>query len=426
MNGQFYTLRWKGSAFGTDEHLSASENVVRIGQREGSDVLLPNHSRYADEQFAVIKPTKSADGWQIIATSEFVKTYVNGNPVSLNHYLKSGDHISFSESAVEILFEIKKGENVGTSRFTTVSRRRIALIACATAFAIALAVYGIIAPDIIRDRNAAALNAAEESVAELSVDSIYYIRNVSGKQDTVCRSGASIIGTAFLTEQGLLVTARHCIEPWLEYHNIDSVVINRFPLWTAWAVDAETYNRAHRNDTSYRVVSKCSIRTANKYWGQFWSSDFSYNGTRDEIVTGGDYLHSYCMRTITGMFNRSEMMLGDIAVMPFKPHVGTIVIPSESVLKRIVTTGSSLTFKGYPSLQEWGIDTKEGKVRKEYRSGHMISHDGELIYGYSGGPALIVYKRKAYVVGIVSTLDKGENDCIYSVPISEIHNISMQ
>lgn len=431
MNGVFYTLRWKGLDFRNDEHIAASDNTVRIGQREDCDVRLANDGAFSDELFAVIKPTKSADGWQIISTSEFVSTFVNGSPIILNHYLKSGDRISFSETSAEILFEIKRGENAGTSHFTSLSRRFIAIVASIAAIIFGLSLFGIVAPTVQKNRTQRILKSAEQSVIQLSVDSIYFIRRVKDREDTLGRCpstgqrGLVLNGTAFLTTDGLLVTARHCIEPWLNYNLVlfsrkDTVGL---PKGTQWALEAETYSQTHHNDTSYRVISKCRLRGPDGYMGTYWSSDFSINDSRDEIVEIGDYSNRFFIRSTIGRFNRSDMMLGDLAAMNLSSHVGTIDIPSKEILQKIVTSESTLTFKGYPRRQEAGIETTHGEVLKDYVPGHMISHNGGLEPGYSGGPALFVYDGKVYAAGVISTFDRDSKHCIYSVPVSELNNI---
>ena len=438
MNGRFYTLRWKGGDFRSDEHLAASENTVRIGQKGDCDVAIPNTGPYADELFAVIKPAKSADGWQIIPVSDFVQTIVNGSPVGLNHYLKSGDHITFSETNAEIEFEVRKGENSGISHFTSVSRRFVSVIANAAVVVVALALYGIFAPVIEKNRNNArnisAIRDAEQSIVQLTVDSIFFVKSTPGKDDTLRRESSYgeqdlvMNGTAFLTNSGILVTARHCVEPWLNFNFVFNSGIDyaNLPVGTAWALEAETYNQTHHNDTSYCVISKCTLRGSNGYLGTFRSSEFKIDRTRDEIVELGDFEHEYYLRSITGRFNRSDMMLGDIAALPLPSHTGSIEIPTDSILEQLVTTESILTFKGYPKRQEPGIETLHGGVLKDYAPGHMISHNGGLEPGYSGGPALVVRDGKAYAVGVISTYDKDSDHCIYSVPVSELKNILAQ
>ncbi|MBR0300258.1 MAG: hypothetical protein IJQ93_08085, partial [Bacteroidales bacterium] len=58
-----------------------------------------------------------------------------------------------------------------------------------------------------------------------------------------------------------------------------------------------------------------------------------------------------------------------------------------------------------------------------YEPGQMISHNGGLEPGYSGGPALFVYDGKVYTVGVISTFDRDSKHCIYSVPITELKSI---
>ncbi|MBO4447101.1 MAG: FHA domain-containing protein [Bacteroidales bacterium] len=431
MKGLFYILRWKGGDFRNDEQLAASENIVRIGQRADCDVRLPNGGPFADELFAVIKPAKSPDCWQLIPVSEFVHTYVNGSSVGLNHYLRNGDRISFSETGADILFELRKGENPGTAHFTSVSRRFVTAVSIAAVLAVVLAFYGIIAPSLQKTRNSRLLATADQSVVRITVDSVFYVRTVSG-QDCVLEGEASagqrglvMNGTAFLTTDGLLVTARHCIEPWLNYNLVFSskMSLDELPLCTAWALKAETYNQTHDNDTSYSVISKCTLYGVNGYLGTYLSSDFRCNCERDEIVEIGDFSNRYFIRSITGRFNRSDMMLGDLAVMKLLSLKGTITLPSEELLEKEVVAGSALTFKGYPRRQETGIETSPGDVLKDFAAGHMISHNGGLEPGYSGGPALFVCDGKVYAAGVISTFDKDSRHCIYSVPASEIINI---
>ena len=131
----------------------------------------------------------------------------------------------------------------------------------------------------------------------------------------------------------------------------------------------------------------------------------------------------FFIRSITGRFNRSDMLLGDLAVMTFPSRKGKVLIPSEDMMKNAVVSKTVLTLMGYPKRLEDGIETTDGKVLKDYVPGHMISHNGGLDPGYSGGPALVVYDGKAYAVGVISTFDKDSQHCIYSVPASEIKNI---
>lgn len=443
MSAQYYSLRWKGGDFRSDGHLDASENTVRIGQRHDCDVLLPNDGPYADELFAVIRPAKSADGWQIISNSEFVQTYVNGSPVCINHYLRSGDRISFSETSAEIIFEVRKGENTGTNRFTSMSRRLIALVACLAALSIGLSIYAIIHNSIMESRKRAALEQAKESVFKLTVDSVYYVSTIADTSVVLRRSRASgesgmvLVGSAFLSTDGLLITARHCIEPWLNDNRLFTSDFQHvsMPECVAWAIESETYNQTHDNDTVYRLVSRCTIEGPDgSLVGKYSSTDFKYDNSRDEIVETGGYDHVNYVRSITGRSNRSDMMLGDIAVLRMDGKTGTILIPDEKEMSRMLKDNAEFSFRGYSS--EYNMSSQDtpdygkGSLKKGYIPGQMIAHDGDITYGYSGSPALVVKNGHAYAVGVVSTYDandKKDSDkvmhCCYSVPITEIKRI---
>ena len=436
MNGRYFTLRWKSHSR-SEGHLAASENTVRIGQKADCDVRLPNPGPYADELFAVIKPTKSADGWQVIPTSEFVRTFVNGSPVGLNHYLKSGDRITFSEGASEILFEVRKGENAGTFSFTSLPHWFMAMGISAAAIAVAVALWMLIWPSVQRARYSAALVSVKESVFKITVESIFYVRTVAGSDQVIgCFSaeggGTTLVGTAFLSSDGRLITARHCIEPWLNDNRVftSGVSLEELPDYVVWSIEAETYNQMHVGDTSYHLVSKCTMEQENgQRMGPFLSTDFRMDRTRDEIVETGDFSTVRYCRSITGRSNRSDMMLGDFAVLDSFGLKGTITIPTEKQLGKLVSSNLELAFKGYPRRVDAteAMENGRGWIRKDYSPGHMIAHSGNITHGYSGSPVLVVNKGRAYAVGIVSTYDandKRDNDgdmhYCYSVPILEI------
>ena len=433
MNGLYYSLRWKGSSRQRDEQLAASDNPVRIGQRADCDIRLPNGGPYADELFAVIRPARSADGWQIIPASAYVQTLVNGSPVVLTHYLQDGDCIAFSETDAEIEFEVRKGDSFGnqTVHFTSLSRRMRAVWSCVAVLAAGLLAYAILAGHIGQRRDRKALKSAEESVLQMMVDSLYYVRDANGKEEILRRHAASenrglvLNGTAFLTSDGLLVTARHCIEPWLNDKEILSSTVDpaSLPTGTAWALEAETYNQTHDSDTCYKVISLCTlVRRDGTLYDTIPSSRFIVNRSRDEIVELGDFFHSWFWRSIIGRFNRSDMMLGDLAILPGQ-ECGRIAIPSRAMMENLLHTDTHLSFKGYPKRLEAGIESAPGTLLKEFSPGHMLSHNGGLEAGYSGGPVLVPHKGKAYAVGVISTFDKNSQVCIYSVPVTEIQNL---
>ena len=425
MTGFYYTLKWKSKADRQVRTVSAADNLIRIGQREDCEVRLPNQGDYADELFAVIKPVQTGDSWLVIPVSPFVKTLVNGSEAGLCYYLKSGDHIAFTDSEDEIVFEIRKGDYDGTLNFGTdrLSRRWAQALSIAVAFVALFTVYAVFAPSIREKRIASALDAADCSIFKINADSVFLVRAIAEEETIVRRAAVSTPGTAFLTVDGDLITARHCIEPWLNYSDYGKMTGegSDLPNPAQFALFAESYNWLHDNDTSYRVVSKCSLFDSSGAWVKdILSDDFSCDRSRDDILELGDYSNTLFWRSISAGFGRKDMMMGDIAVIRSFGSPGKIQVLPEDRMLQLLTAGRKLFFRGFPVRhQNAGMEKMEKSLLTDYVPGRMISH-GDVEHGYSGSPALIVEKGRVFAVGVLSTLDDGGTGCAYSVPVTEI------
>lgn len=438
-NKKYYTLRYERTdgQHKAGERIAASAETVRIGQQEDCDVRFANDTDFADETFAVIRPCKDTGGWQLVACSEFVITTVNGTAVRLVHYLDDGDRISFEGERQELLFNIHSDSKYNADGGTVVVSAPVSRKLELAIFAILFILICIIGGYSYQIKNAdrqrtAVIDSMKQSVMQISVDSVYYVeRSASGTRiiGTYSYEQAeehSISGTAFLTEDSLLITARHCIEPWL---NDGTIMGANKPkdlksLPTRWALEAETYNQTHDGDTTYLVVSVCRLYRGEKatdYVATYKSTDFSYDQSRDNIIEKGDFYNVYYWRSIQCGHTRRDMMLGDIASVKHCDK-GRISIAKDDDMKGMLRQGQRLDFIGYPSYIESGMEPSEGEVKLEYHNtgDEMIAHNGGLKSGYSGAPALVVKGQSAYAVGVVSVTDEG-GDRIYSVPITEIN-----
>ncbi len=432
----YYSLRYResDSLHKAGERIVACKNIVRIGQQPDCEVHIPNESSYVDELFAIIRPCSHIMGWQLIPMSDFVRVKVNGTEVTMVHYLSDGDRITFDESSQELLFNVRKDNlynpDMGIVKVSPPLSRRI--IALFVLFPILL--FGILWNENKKveneeKRREELLLDAKNSVWQLSVDSVFYVeKTASGSRvlkhfSYIASEGKAINGTAFMTTDSFLYTARHCIEPWLN----DGEIIKGIPssiksIPTKWALEAETYNQTHNNDTIYKVVSLCTLSRGEHATEQLtrkWkSSDFIYDVTRDEIIDMGDFNHEYYWRSIRRKPSRNDMMFGDLAYIPFVDK-GVIAVASEKDMEELVKERNSLYFMGYPEYQVPGFEYSEGKVKRRYDSTEMIAHDGRLVHGYSGGPALAIKEDSIYVVGIISVIDSKGGDRMYSVPITK-------
>ena len=435
MTQAYYTLRWSrpGHWYEKEERLSASADTVRIGQQDSCDARVENDGMYADEVFALIRPSAS-EQWLLIPVSGFVSCYVNGTPVTLVHYLRDGDRIRFSETDYEFQFELRRDgtfSSTGVHRTSALSRTvRMSLLA------LPLILVGFLSYAFFKSEQESRarekeLAIARSSVVQISVDSVFYVCSTAGTAQIVRsfsyvqEEGISVNGTAFITRDSLLITARHCIEPWLNDKNVlwSNLSISAYSVPVRWALEAETYNQTHAHDTIYRVVSKCTLAggedASNRLEETFLSSDFFIDTSRDEVVEVGSFSQVHYWRSITGRFALRDMMLGDIAYVKVS-RAGNIRLASAKLLSDLLVQGTSLIFMGYPEYQTSGFEQSEGRLRRNFTPGEMIVHSGELLHGYSGGPVLIASGNSVWAVGVISVLDNSGGSRIYSVPVSEL------
>ena len=412
----------------------AFNQVVRIGQLAESEVTLPNLSPYEDEQLAIIRPCQYTGGWQLVPVSAYFPVKVNGTVVSLVHYLEEGDRIIFEGIDQELLFRMHKdGQYATQNRVLLVprqfSRRMIAILVLLPVFLFGLLAYYIYQEKQVKNEHEALLVKAEKSVYQLSVDSVFYMEitpessRILRRFSYVSAEGKAVNGTAFVTSDSFLVTARHCIEPWLNDGDVSKGTpedIRSIP--SRWALEAETYNQTHSNDTLYRVVTQFALsdgKQGSETMGNTYRSlDFVYDATRDDIIEMGDFYQDYYWRSISRRHARSDMMLGDLAFMRVSIG-GNIVKAGKDKIKELVKVRKPLYFMGYPEYEVAGFEISEGTVKRDYTPSEMIAHNGRLIHGYSGGPVMTIQGDSLYVVGVISVIDQKGGDRMYSVPITE-------
>lgn len=435
----YYTLRFLHSDnfHKAGEQIAACNDLLRIGQQKDCEVAFENSSKYEDELFAVIRPLSKISGWQLITSSEFIHTRVNGVDVQLVHYLKDGDRISFDDDRQELLFNVHQDEKyfpkAGIVHIApSMSHRLIALFVT-----LPIVLFGILSIYVYRNKYMSddkernlALASVQSSILQISVDSVYYVMITPHSMTKLngfsyANDGQGVIcGTAFVTKDSLIVTARHCIEPWLN----DSTAINAerpsdlTSKPSKWAMMAETYNMMHRDTIRYAVISKCSFscgeKGKNNYGRTFWSSDFVYDDTKDDIIEKGDFTHEYYWRSLLRRREEHDMMLGDIAYVK-NGRAGKIALASEAMINQSLCIGAHLDFMGYPDYQDIGLEQTHGELKLPYHQHNMIAHDGNLNHGYSGGPVLMVVNGNVYAVGVISVIDRNGDGRKYSVPVSE-------
>lgn len=403
---------------------------VVIGQNQGCDVQLPNNTQYEDVVLVKISPNRDSKGWHILKVSRYYPISINGSELNRVHYLNDGDTIEVQGK--NLRFNVKEGELTSQS-VIYVHKAGKAIWGIIAAICVILAFVGYQLYDNQRENITDVMKAEiASSVFTTRVDSLQLVYCDSVVDTYIYAS--SPIGTAFLTTDSLIVTARHCIQPWLnmvlrhEYANILQM--------TEWPIEkalfAETENQLSGED-KWRIVSFVTLTDEDGISQSLSSDNFRINFDFDDIVELGSYDEPKYWRSISHRYNRRDMMLGDIAVAK-SDNAGNIALADKSELKKLLNhRGVKLTFVGHPESSVNGslLDFKSDELRLPLEEMtecmeriFMIAHEGGLTPGFSGGPVIVRDGIGFKAVGVVSVVDAQNGNRSYSVPTSEIELIT--
>ena len=433
-NKAYYTIKFcHTDAFhGKGQQIAACKTEIAIGQQESCQIRMANDTNFEDEQFAVIKPGENEGEWVIISTSEFYATQVNGTEIFLQQTLRDGDKITFGDYEQTLLFRVRHDENFTDANGIKNIPAGISRNVLVAVILLPVLLFAALGYYIYQDKQeekiyAATIDEAKNSVLQIAVDSVYYVMNTPESSEIIdsysyiTEAGYSITGTAFLTNDGRIVTARHCIEPWLNDPELTEKLpeeITATP--TRWAILAETHNLTTESDTTYATVAVCEFFDhSNKPFGtKILSSAFIYDDSRDNIIETGDFETAWYVRSIKDTPASKDMMLGDVAWVA-TDSIGSIALADSTYFSHL-NMGTKLTFIGYPQYKTTGLETEDGVIKLNFTPGDMITHNGSLIHGYSGGPVIIVNGSKATAIGVLSRIDPTGGERSYSVPVTEL------
>lgn len=402
---------------------------VVIGQTQGCDIQLPNHTQYEDVLMAKIIPDREGYGWYIVKVGRYYPVVVNGSDLNRVHYLHDRDAIEIQGQYLR--FDVKDGEHTAPS-VTYIHKAGTAVWGIITAICLVLAFVGYHLYDNQRER------ITDEMKAEIA--SSVFTTRVDSLQLLYCDSiidtytyASSPIGTAFLTTDSLIITARHCIQPWL--NTVLPHEYSRIPRMSEWPVEkalfSETENQLSGGDR-WRIVSYITLTDEDGNVQTLSSDRFHMNFDSDDIVELGDYDDPKYWRSISHRYSRRDMMLGDIAVTKADKG-GKIAIADGAGLHRSLNhRGVKLTFAGHPESGVNGnlLDFKTDELRLPLEEMpecqgriFLIAHEGGLTPGFSGGPVIVRDGRGFKAVGVVSVVDERNGNRSYSVPTSEVELI---
>lgn len=450
MTKRYYTIRFEHTdgLNHAGKMLQNANNLLRIGQTESCDVRLENNSQYEDAVIAVIEKRPNDKGWKLIRTSPFREheVRVNGTPINYVHFLNDGDRIAFEGQRQELVFNIHEDELYTSSGIVPIvkksNRLMIAWVVLISTLVLCIGLQELYTRPMTDDM----IESAKQSVYQIKVDSVQLIVT-RGDSIVLLRSTPieSEVGTAFLTTDGQLVTARHCIEPWLDFpkgtskYKIDA----NTPQYVMMALEAVTNNILYGDSVRWKMVSHCSLRKPennDSICFHVTSEDFIFDDSRDHIVECGDYNHQYFWRSIKARPHRTDMMLGDIAFIPdtsSKLHhqKGNIRLATKEEVRNLCRKANRpLVIMGRMGnkAEDKQIQSPKASLKLQLADVHctdgypntMIAHDGNIGHGFSGGPVLTQTGFSGWcAIATVSVIDNENDNWYYSVPVSEIERM---
>lgn len=417
---------------------------LNIGQGAACEVLLPESEQYEPQVYATINHRGNGeDGgqeeWYVVRRTDCHRVLVNGEDVPVARPLNDGDVLTLTDGRMreELKFEVfDDGEYDAASGFVyrkhaAGGRRDMWVTMGLAVVALGIAAYALwVLPTKDLHHAHADLQKLVPSVYHITCDSVYLMCDGMAIDSMELQQAAE--GTAFLTTDSLLVTARHCVEPWINDDEWDGLPSREKMLpEVRWATMAETENRLAGYE-KYILKAHCVVsRGLERY--DYYSTDFYMNKTRDMVMRLGTEQEVMYWRTIIPMASRRNMELGDFAYAKAKGvekdenRVLVTMADAEDMKKLAKSDSRDIAVIGYPLTDTGAEDATvvygnwmEFENELEREEGCMQLSVG-INRGNSGGPVFALIGSDIKVIGIVSKADgRADQGVFWAVPIGEV------
>ena len=440
----YYSLRLLGSnAFhAKGDVLKTTNKVLNIGETSDCEIRY-EADQYEPERYATIVENEDGKSWRLLQRSEHVSAKIAGSGgFGFVHQLKDGDVISFDGQDLELEFHTHFDGNYGKTGLVIEqhTNKRVIRGIVGAIVALSTVVLGLLyfikptekIPTISYDQ----LQEYLSSVYIIRVDSVQWIEVTKGDttlvRPTKMMDSGGVVGTAFLTKDMKLVTARHCIEYWIGNDMDLTTKVKNLPDddIVKWAILSEKFMQERENDdTSQQLRVFFSIyeqQMPDEPIFSFSSTDpnVHINRYHDGILQLADFSDDYYWRSVRPYFSDLEMELGDIVYMDVN-IAGNIEL-ADSASIALLNQSSDVAVLGYPyNASDRKITFESGTV-KENRADTLnrvnpdIQFGANITHGFSGGPVFIKVNDKIVVAGVVSKIDTDNGIYKKAVPITEI------
>ena len=440
----YYSLRLLSSnAFHVKgDVLKTTNKVLNIGETTDCEIRF-EPGQYEPERYATIVENEDGKSWRLIQRSEYVNARIAGSGgFGYIHQLKDGDVISFDGQDMELEFHTHYDSNYGKTGLVIeqhTNKRAIRGIMGAIV-AISIVVLGMVCfmhseekvPTIRYDQ----LQEYLSSVYITRVDSVQWIEVVKGDtslvRPTKIMDSGGAAGTAFLTTDKKLVTARHCIEYWIGTNLDVTTKVKNLPDddIVKWAILVEKFMQERENEDVSQLLrvffSIYDEQMPDEPLFSFSSTDSNVhiNRCHDGILQLADFSDDYYWRFVRPYFSDLEMELGDIVYIDVNMAGKIETADSASIAQ--LNQSSDVAVLGYPNNASGKKVTfatgtiKENRADTTKRINPDIQFDANITHGFSGGPVFIRANDKIVVAGVVSKIDADNGIYKKAVPITEI------
>ena len=442
--GLYYSIRFiEGNSFHSkNDVLNTSDKVLNIGEYADCPIRYKASGGYEPEYYATIIKNEDGEGWRIVKRSQFIDVDIAGNGgFGYVHQLKDGDIIGFGDGKMALQFNLHQDGDYSDTGIKIVHQSNhrflyaMVAIVCLVAAGVGYLFYDRWnQSDLHQD-----VKVYSSSVYVLMADSVRLVKVYNGKEEQIGETkdlsytGEREIGTAFLTTEGKLVTARHCIEFWLNRKisrvtNVaqldDDDIIKK-------AIEADTYMfcRDEQNDTVMALKTYCSVYNPDSLDSPLFvfhslESRVHINYAHDKFYPIPDPSGNYYWRTIIPRGNNREAELGDIAYIDVDEK--GIVELADSVKISTISEGTPIVFLGFPQngIGDRTLMYEDGNITREVAKDGINQNlyvKGEINPGFSGGPVMARINDKIVAIGVTSRVDSISNGVYkWVVPVSEI------
>lgn len=420
---------------------------LSVGQTFACEVQLPESELYEPQVYATILKHEGDAEWYIVCRTDCHRVLVNGATVAVAQILKNGDILNFDDGIVstKLKFEIFDDGEYNPGRGVVYKKNKSNRLYFVVAFFIAFAAFGLAAYSVLMSRQVELrymdLKQLNQSVYQVTTDSVYLLSDGVVIDSLELKEVAA--GTAFLAKDSgniYFVTARHCIEPWINDDEWDGV--SRDSLMSPevkMATWAET-NNAMAGYERYTLRSHLVISKGLERYN-YYSTDFLMNKTRDMVLKLGSDNEVIYYRSIIPIAHRRDMELGDFAYIKLTSQIKPLdeVPLSMANWHEIVSFTNSknqdIAVLGYPlnDNDADGMTVVYGNHTGMAYSDSIDAPTGCLQMsapinrGNSGGPVVAFIGHDLKVIGIVSKSDERANQGMFwAVPTAEVLSMHFQ